>query len=315
MKWHYAFPDAVPFDEPEAIYYAGAGGLAAGTYNIPIGSAYGEGWQVGKAIQFTLNNAMDEGDQLVINCGTNANNDPTNGRTWNVYAAGSTTSKDTGTTSNGTSGTSLGTIGNVNAHRTNGQLNAISHVVYGSGRWKHSAIRQWLNSAKAAGSWWTAQNPWDRPPSVAASLRGFLAGLSPDLLAILEPVDVVTALNTQEGFAEETETTQDLIFLPSLEEMYITQQLADVEGVPWDYFKTLADEAGLSGRFAQYGTYPVLITYNASNTTSPVYVWLRSAYRGYANIAWNVGNSGDVRTHGAYGTLRGCPACKIRKST
>ena len=117
------------------------------------------------------------------------------------------------------------------------------------------------------------------------------------------------------GFAEETETTQDLIFLPSLEEMYITQQLADVEGVPWDYFKTLADEAGLSGRFAQYGTYPVLITYNASNTTSPVIVWLRSAYRGYASNAWIVTYSGYVSNYYACTTIRGCPACKIRKST
>ena len=314
LKWHYAYPDGVPFDEPEAIYYAGAGGLAAGTYNIPIGSAYGEGWQVGKAIQFTLNNAMAEGDQLVINCGTNYANDPTNGRTWNVYAAGSTTSKDTGTTSNGTNGTSLGTIGNVNAHRTNGQLNAISRVVYGSGRWKESAVRQYLNSTAAAGLWWTMQNGWDRPPAAAATLRGFLAGCSAEFLSILEPVEVVTALNTQEGFTETTETTMDRIFLPSLQEMYVNPQLADVEGEDWDYFKTLAEEAGLSGKFAQGGTYPVLITYNAAATTSPGGVWLRSCIRGNANLAWFVGTSGGVSNGTAYNAPRGCPACKIKKS-
>ena len=314
LKWHYAIPDGVPFDEPEAIYYAPSGGLAAGTYHILIGSAYGTGWDTAKAIQFTLNSDMDEGDQLVINCGTNNANDPTNGRTWNVYAAGSTTSKDTGTTSNGTSGTSLGTIGAVNAHRTNGQLNAISRVVYGYGRWSQSAIRQYLNSTAAAGYWWAMQNGWDRPPAVAATLRGFLAGCSAEFLSILEPVEVVTALNTQEGFTETTETTEDRIFLPSLQEMYVNPQLANVEGEDWDYFKILAEEAGLSGKFAQGGTYPVLITYNAASTTSPVSVWLRSCYRGLAYTAWFVSSSGYVNGYTASYALRGCPACKIKKS-
>ena len=314
LNWHYAFPDGVPFDEPEAIYYAPAGGLAAGTYHILIGTAYGTGWDTAKAIQFTLNNAMDENDQLVISMGTDNKNDPTNGRTWNVYAKGSTTSKDTGTTSNGTGGTSLGTIGAVNAHRTNGNLNAISRVVYGSGRWKESAIRQWLNSEAAAGSWWSAQNGWDRPPAVATTLRGFLAGCSADFLSILEPVDVVTALNTQEGFASDTETTQDRIFLPCLENWYINPEKSG-EGDEWDYYKALAQEAGLSGKFQRSSTYEILKKYNVSSTTSAVTVWLRSCNRGLASSAWLVTGSGYVNGYGtAYVAFRGCPACKIKKS-
>ena len=315
LKWHYAIPDGVPFDAPEAIWYAdGDNILTAGTYNIAIGSSYGNGWVVGQAIQFTLNNDMAEGDQLVINCGTDYNNNPTNNRTWNVYAKGSTTSKDTGTTSNGTDGTNLGTIGNVSAQKTNGLLNAISRVVYGSGRWSESAIRQYLNSDAAAGAWWVAKNPWDRPPSQASSLRGFCAGIDSDLLDIIEPVEVVTALNTVEGFADTTETTLDKFFLPSLQEMYINPQLAGVEGVDWDYYKDLAEEAGLSGKFAQYGTYPILITYQAGNTTNPVSVWLRSCGRGYAYIAWYVTSAGSVGHYFAYYASRGCPACKILAS-
>ena len=181
LNWHFATPDGVPFDEPEAIYYAGSSGLAAGTYHILIGTAYGDGWSTSKSIQFTLNSAMEENDQLVINCGTANSNDPTNGRTWNVYAKGSTTSKDTGTTSNGTDGTSLGTIGATSAHApdTEHNLNAISRVVYGYNRWKQSAWRQWANSESAAGAWWSAQNPWDRPPSVASTMRGFFRQLQP----------------------------------------------------------------------------------------------------------------------------------------
>lgn len=315
LKWHYAIPDGIPFDAPEAIYYAGSEGLAAGTYNIPIGTNYGNGWVLGQAIQFTLNNDMDEGDQLVIDCGTNYANNPTNSRTWNVYAKGSTTSKDTGTTSNGTAGTNLGTIGNESAQKPNGQLNAISRAVYGSGRWSQSAIRQYLNSTGAAGAWWTPQNGWDRPPSQASTVRGFLAGCNATFLEVVQPTEVVTALNTIEGYADSTETTMDRIFLPSLQEMYIQPQLANVEGEDWDYFKDLAQDAGLTGKFQQGGTYPILITYQAGSTTSPVYVWLRSAYRSYADYAWRVYSSGYVYSYDAYLALRGCPACVIKASS
>ena len=313
LKWHHALPDGVPFDEPEAIYYFD-GTEEAGTYHILIGSAYGTGWDTSKAIQFTLTEAPAANDQLVIGCGTNYANDPTAGRTWNVYAKGSTTSKQTGTTSNGTDGTSLGTIGAESAQKPNGRLNAISRVVYGSGRWSQSAMRQYLNSEAAAGAWWTPMNAWDRPPAAAASMRGFLAGCSADFKSILEPVEVVTALNTVEGYAETSEVTHDKIFLPSLQEMYISPQLANVEGVEWDYFKELAEEAGLSGKFAQGGTYPILISYRIDAQTSPVSVWLRSAYRGFANLAWYVNSSGNVGYYYAYSALRGCPACKIKKS-
>ena len=314
LKWHHALPDGVPFDAPEAIYYFD-GTEAAGDYHIAIGSSYGSGWNTSKNIQFTLTAAPAAGDQLVINCGTDQNVDPTNGRAWNVYGKGSTTVKQSGTTSNGTSGTNLGTIGLESAQKPNGRLNAISRVVYGSGRWSQSAMRQYLNSDAAAGGWWSAQNGWDRPPAEAATLRGFLAGFSQDFKDTIEEVEVVTALNTVEGYVDTYETTHDKIFLPSLQEMYIAPQLADTEGVNWNYFKELAQEAGLSGKFAQYGTYPILISYRIDSQTSPVTVWLRSANRGYANNAWHVNNSGNVNNYyGAYGAVRGCPACKFKKS-
>jgi len=312
LKWHYAFPDGVPFDEPEAIYYAPDGGLAAGQYYISIGTAYGTGWSTSKHINFTLTAAMDAGDQLFIDFQKDNAKDPTDGKTWNVYAKGGTSSKQSGTTSDGTTGTELGTIGAVNAHRPNGNLNAISRAVYGYGRWSQSAIRQWLNSDKAANAWWTAQNPWDRPSSVH-NLRGHLAGYSEEFINILEPIEVVTALNTQEGFAEASETTYDKIFLPSLEQMYINPEWTG-EGEAWDYYKELAEQAGLTGKFQRSSTYPVLISYNVSNHSSAVHAWLRSANRGSANSAWVVYSSGYVSTYSASYALRGCPACKIKKS-
>lgn len=311
LKLHYAAPEALQFDAPEAIYYFD-GTEPAGTYHIPIGSAYGTGWVVGHSIQFTLTAAPDEGDQLFIDCGTNNANDPADGRAWRVYDAGGTTVKQSGTTSEGTGGTSLGTIGNVNAHRTNGRLCAISRVVYGYARWSQSAMRQYFNSADV--NWWIMKNPWDRPPAQASTIRGFLCGFSQDFLDHLEETEVVTALNTQEGFAEATETTLDKIFLPSLEQMYINPQLAGVEGESWDYYKALAVEAGLPGQFQQYQTYPILISYNASNTSSAVYVFLRSCDRGYAANEWLVYTSGYVNNVTANLASRGCPACKFKKS-
>lgn len=314
LNWHFCIPDGVQFDAPEAMFYAGSGGIAAGTYYVPIGSTYGAGWTTDKNIQFTLSEAMDEGDQFVLDCGTNYANDPTDGRTWRVYAAGTTTVKQSGTTSNGTSGTLLGTIGATNAHRPEGILNAISRVVYGYGRWAQSAIRQWLNSTAGVGAWWTMQNAWDRPPAQLTSLRGFLAGYSESFINSLDTVDVVTALNIQEGFSETTETTQDRIFLPSLQEMYINPQLANVEGEDWDYNKALAEEAGLSGKFQSGQTYEILKKYRIDAQTSSAGVWLRSCGRGGAGNAWFVGGSGSVGNYGSCNAYRGCPACKIRKS-
>ena len=312
LNWHYSIPDGIPFDAPEAIYYF-EGNEAAGTYHIAVGSAYGTGWAVGQNIQFTLTAAPSAGDQLFIDCGTNNANDPTAGRAWRVYDAGGTTVKQSGTTSSGTGGTSLGTIGNVSAQRPNGRLNAISRVVYGYGRWSQSAIRQYLNSAEAAGAWWEMKNPWDRPPSQLATLRGFLAGYSEDFLAILDTVDVVTALNTVEGFTETTETTQDKIFLPSLQEWHITPQLANAEGEDWQYMIDLAEEDGRTGRFPTGTAIDILKRYNIASQSSSVAVWLRSANRSGASSVWIVYNSGYVDTNGyAYYSFRGCPACKIK---
>lgn len=311
LNWHYSIPDGIQFDAPEAIYYF-EGNEAAGTYHIAVGSAYGAGWAVGQNIQFTLTAAPSAGDQLFIDCGANYANDPTAGRAWSVYDAGGTTVKQSGTTSSGTGGTSLGTIGNVNAHKPNGRLNAISRVVYGYGRWSQSAIRQYLNSAEAAGAWWEMKNPWDRPPSQLATLRGFLAGYSEDFLAILDTVDVVTALNTVEGFTETTETTQDKIFLPSLQEWHITPQLANAEGEDWQYMIDLAEEDGRTGRFPTGQAIDILKRYNISSQASSVNLWLRSAYRGIASTAWFVYSSGGVSNYSASYSLRGCPACIIK---
>lgn len=316
---HYAIPEDMQFDAPEAIYHA-ADGLAAGTYHISVGATYGDGWKAGQNIQFTLAQAVPAGGQIFIDFATNNANGPTTGRAVKTYATiGAVEAIESTTTSSGTGGTGLGTIGTGNApQKTNGNLNAISRAVYGSGRYSESAIRQWLNSDAAANAWWTPKNNWDRPPRAADLNRaGFLTRLPADFVKILDYNDVVVALNTVEGFSTDRETVRDRIFLPSIENMYIAPQLADAEAPAWDYYKALAQEAGLPGKFQQWQTCTILRHFNltsANGNLAPVNVWLRSANRASANNAWVVISSGSVSNNYACNALRGCPACKIRKS-
>ena len=305
FEWNYTTPFGVQFDAPEAIYYFD-GTESAGTYHIDIGVAYGTGWVTTKSIQFTLESAPDADDQLVIDCGTNYANDPTNGRTWNVYSKGSATSKQTGTTSNGTGGTSLGTIGSTDAHTPNGRLNAISRVVYGYNRWSQSGIRQYLNSSAAAGSWWTPQNAWDRPHALAATKAGFLSGYDDSVKQYFKPIKVVTVACNADSNVEDV--TYDKVFLSSLEQMYCTPQFSGKEGDYWEYYKRLL---GRTSPTATGSTYPRYIKYALNAVTSAQFCWRRSASRGTANTAWFVNASGSVTGTYAYYAVRCAPGVFI----
>lgn len=320
LNWHYALSAGVQFDAPEAIYYAPSGGLAAGQYYITISVGFGTGWVAGQHINFTLNNAMAEGDQLVISTGTNNTINPTAGRTWNVYAKGSTTSKDTGTTSDSDTGTELGATHGTKLTIPNGQINAPQRVVYGYNRYAQSAYRQYLNSAAAVGGWWTAQNGWDRPPSQLATMRGWLAGCSSDFVSQIATTAVVTYLEGDDATAESktTDTTNDKIFLPSLNNLYIASDYIN-EGDEWDYYKELAQESGLPGKFQRSQTYPILIKHKLDNQSSSVFVWLRSTASNVVYSSWSI-TAGGFIGYGfsvsavTYMTYLACPACKILKS-
>ena len=166
--------------------------------------------------------------------------------------------------------------------------------------------------------WWHPTNNWDRPPRSADLARaGFLTRLPKEFVDIIDYTDVVVALNTQEGFETDRETVHDRIFLPSLQNMYINPQLGDAEGPDWDYYKILAKEAGLPGKFKWYTTNEVLKHYNLASVgsaLSSVDVWLRSCYRGGATNAWIVDYGGFVYYNLANYKLRSCPACKIKTS-
>ncbi|MCD8052353.1 MAG: hypothetical protein LUE89_11880, partial [Clostridiales bacterium] len=106
-----------------------------------------------------------------------------------------------------------------------------------------------------------------------------------------------------------SEDTYDTFFLPSLEQQFITPQLAGVEGDYWEYWK-LATGSSETIETGVTGAFPVTYAINAQ--TSAQYVRLRSALRSSAYLTWCVNSSGSV--YGipyASSAYRFAPACVI----
>ena len=199
---------------------------------------------------------------------------------------------------------------------------------YGWNRYSMSAIRQWLNSDKAAGEWWTAQHEYDAAPSQASTINGFMRGLSSDFLAMLKPVKVETCRNyrdpdtAQTSITYEYDTTYDTFYLPSKEEEYsIANEPNYREGKAWQYWidrLTLpAQEINESLPQQNYVSAEVTHALKAhrhfilNSRSSAAVVWLRSANRSYSNGEWTVYTAGVVNGYGAYASRRSAPACEI----
>ena len=320
IQSHYAL-EGVQFDQNEALYVVPAGGIPAGTYHFTMGNSWGTHVVSGKSYEFTLANAYAEGDILQIGTATSdisglPDTAPANWRIRGYKAAGgvpagsAATPTEIVTLSEGTGGTDLGTLSDSTKYGTSG-LNNMQRCSYGYNRWSQSAIRQWMNSDAAAGSWFTPQNPYDRRPDQLATLRGMKAGFEEGFLNILKSVKVTTALNTvSDDQIGASENTFDMFFLASLEQEYIQPQASGVEGHYWEYWKRrlgLSNPQGTGG--ANANANHIRYAYNAK--TSAQYCRLRSAYRGYAYNAWYVNTSGSAYDYYAAHAYRAVPACVI----
>lgn len=286
IQWHYATPFGVQFDNNEAFYTASEAELPAGTYNITVGANWGNNCKTGEKYQFVLTKPVPQGGMLVGFWGM-PDKTPAEWRVSSYRDGASTEAIETVSVTTGSAGTSLGTF----TPAGDGSLNSLHRLSYGYNRWSQSAMRQWLNSDKPAGQWWTSQNKFDRVPEQHATKAGFMSGFEKEFLDCIQPIKVVTALNTVSDKADgETEVTYDTFFLPSLEQMYITPQLAG-EGDVWEYWKRAS---GMSTKMQQWQTYPQIRTYAIESHTSAQGVRLRSAYRDYACYTWLVYSSGGV---------------------
>ena len=306
IQWHFCSPFGVQFDAAEAFYYAETE-LAAGTYNIIVGDNWGTNCKKNEQYQFTLSKPVPKGGQIA---GFYSMPDKAPSE-WTVQTftdAKSTTPIETVKPTAGSNGTNLGTM----SFTGDGKLNSLQRVAYGYNRWSQSAIRQYLNSAKAAGQWWEPQHKWDRPPAELASKPGFLSGYSDDFLNAIKPVRVRTALNTVTDAAVGTyEDTYDKIFLASLEQEFITPQASGIEGEAWDYWKQAVERSTPTPWYKTFAEGGHPITYGIDGKTSAQGVRLRSACRGNAYVAWYVSASGSVGYSNAVNSSRFAPACVI----
>lgn len=313
LQSHWGLP-GIQFDAAEALLYA-AQAVAAGTsFHFTTSAALND--VPAGTYQFTLAEGLPAGGQATL---------VKNGTAWRVVTysgSDSTTAIETVDCIAGSGGTYLGDIQSVSntlmqvgkkaSELPSGATVVVNHgscTQYGYNRWSQSAIRQWLNSDAAVGAWWSAQNVFDRPPTQLATLRGFLAGLPSDFLAIVQPVKVITALNTVTDGGG-SETTYDRFFLPSLEQEYISPQASSVEGTYWPYWKerlglTAPQATGSNSANARH------IRYAIENHSSAQGVRLRSAHRANATNAWNVSTSGYAYGHNAPSATRPAPACVI----
>ena len=179
---------SVEFDNREAFYYADEE-LPAGMCLFYLGSKYGS-WGTGY-YYFKLTQAIPKGGQLAI---SGQSSDALTSCRVVSYANRTTTTAIESVTigegdprNGGIETTYLGTFGM--------ELNDVSRVAEGSNNYKESAIRQFLNSSSAAGSVWSPQTKYDRPPLEVASLAGFMKGLDDDFLSIVGEVVVPCAAN------------------------------------------------------------------------------------------------------------------------
>ena len=288
LEAHYTIPFGVQFSN--RAFLRCPDGLAAGTYNVTLGAKWGEkDAQKDTTWQFTLAKAVPAGGSVA---GFTQMPDKAASE-WKAtsYAADGITKIETVPITSGSGGTSLGIM---QYATRNGNLNSMQESGYGWNRWKYSAARQWLNSDRLKGKWWTKQDDWDIAPDQLATKDGFLCGLPADMVAVLKPIKAITLTNTVNDGGV-TDVTYDKVFLASFAEMNININVE--EGTPHEYWQRRTNS---KTKLEPWKQYPCMIRYSAANHTSPQYVFSRSAIRGSASSVMNVGADGGVYSTNAW---------------
>lgn len=284
----YAHLKNVQFSHQQAFYVSNEG-MTAGTYCIGFDYTWESNGYVNKGDywNFALTKDVPAGGKLA-GCYGAPNTDPKNWRIYVYSADGKTVLETVSAVNKGQEGTLLGVMTAYGGEN----LNGIQQMAYGDNRYATSAIRQYLNSDKPKGEWWTAQTKWDIAPDQLNQIDGYLCGMDAELLAVLEPVKVVTYRYTvtATGQKQVKDITYDKVSLISLEQMYIEPQDAG-EGEAHEYYKELN---GTAKRFQWWQAYEILKTFAVENPTSPQNVCLRSAHRTGAFNAWLVTPRGTI---------------------
>ena len=176
-------------------------------------------------------------------------------------------------------------------------MNHMHRVRYGSNNWKESAIRQFLNSNVEAGSVWTPQTKFDRPPSWAASTDGFMKGFDDDFLSVVGECNHLTKTNSVfevDGNLNKLYTTKDRFYLASHSEIFGGSENNLADGTQFPYY----NEATNTDR----------IKYNAETAR---YWWLRSPIPSNAYDVRSVTTDGSLSNINADNSSGVAVACDI----
>jgi hypothetical protein len=191
---------------------------------------------------------------------------------------------------------------------------------YGNNRYQFSNLLQWLNSAAAAGTWYTAKHTYDQSPTKARcanyngydNIAGFLNAFTADERAALLDTTVTVNKATVDGGGQETVTSK--IFLLSYAEFGLDQQESEqAEGTRHALFTQ--GSGGNAGRIAMPTTECVADSdYQASgfNVGAGWYHWSRSPRVSNSSPVRVVYTDGSTNNHHAYSGIRGLrPACNL----
>ena len=296
LQTHYALPFGIQFSHQRA-FIACPNGLAVGTYHFDFAKAWGNNVKPGISYQFTLTKPVEKGGRLA-GCYGAPDTAPTS---WKVYSYGKDgiTLNETVNVTVGSGGTNLGTIQH---DSRSGNLNSAQEMSFGLGRWKTSALRQWLNSNKPKKKWWTPQDQWDICPDQLANKDGFLCGMPEQMLNSLKKVKVSTFANTVNDEGVE-DITYDYVTLPSLGQIYAQTQIAG-EGNPHTYW---IRRSGRTTPCELATAYPNMVVYSVANKTSPQHIHLRSANRSMTCFKFDVFSNGTIDYSYASSEYTCCP--------
>ena len=282
---------------PYNAFYHSPEGLAAGTYHLEVAQ---QAWfpdDNGKKYQFTLTRPLPPGGQICFKTTYNAAME--GGSVQTFSGPTSTAIIETAALTLGAGGTFLG--------KTDGSTPNMNHfhrAQWGSNNYAQSSLRQWLLSDQEAGSVWTPQTRFDRPPSWKDSLEGFASGLPREFLAVVQPAQLpcrtnavyeTTGLDGVAYTTGEEYILEDKFFLLSRPEIYGTYDDGQKDGTILEYYKGLSDAERIK----------------RDDSGSARYAWLRSPYPWYAYYERSVSTGGSVYSNYAYYALAAAVACII----
>ena len=176
---------------------------------------------------------------------------------------------------------------------------------YGNNRASVSNLLQWLNSAAAAGQWYSAQHSADAAPTDANvwdnkneydQEAGFLSFFEADFRNALLNDTITVARNTVTDGGGSEKITRKVRLLTETE-VGLGNENGIVEGVQWSYFNSADRRKAMPTAEAVAKS-----EYQSSSlsATQPWWWWLLTPYAGNAGAARGVGTDGSLSNYYAY---------------